>query len=672
MSWSTGLVKDMLKPENMIISSELGVVIADKFPKALHHYLVLPLADISSIFQLNKSHLPLLEELLLLARNVVEVKGVRWEDFQVGFHAEPSMQRLHLHVISTDFVSPSLKTKKHWNSFNTELFVPYKKLCEQLEKNNCFARLPKSLVDELLSKPLNCNQCNFVGKNLPTLKEHLVDHLQDNIRKRTTSESIKMEKDEKAFFRDELKRKLNDKRNFLIETDRAVVIKADFPKSQYHFRVVAKEELGDVTKITGEQLPLLDHMMELANQIIEKQEHLESVNFRIGFKVHTFWNRLNLHVISDDFYSMAMKRPRHWNSFNTEIFMPFQMVHMMLSLQGSIEPMSEEKFKELQLQRPLRCNQCDFSTELLLDLKAHLYHHWQRKEGEREHKKKMEKIIQKLDEAKLDTPVKPAEPAEVSSQNQPAAESAQLPNQNPRNPFQTPQQLQAQLQAENGYSQNIYGPPVNMMNLQNPNNPFRNTPSLNIQSMNPPQPNRFNYRPPGYRPRGPMQNQGPRAHWNGPRFPPRQQQNVFRHPGASPPMNFPGAQPYPIHAGPSGQPNGPRPKWVPQNVGQQNQQYPNQHNQQNSNHQQPNQNRYQPNRPQRYNPNQVNRQNPDPNRQNPQPNRQNPDQNRQNPNNQNQNQNKKAANQKNQQQSSGKPQNQAPPPANNSKPAGTS
>jgi len=61
-----------------------------------------------------------------LARNVVEVKGVHWEDFKVGFHAEPSMQRLHLHVISRDFVSPSLKTKKHWNSFNTDLFVPYK------------------------------------------------------------------------------------------------------------------------------------------------------------------------------------------------------------------------------------------------------------------------------------------------------------------------------------------------------------------------------------------------------------------------------------------------------------------------------------------------------------------------------------------------------------------
>lgn len=42
---------------------------------------------------------------------------------RIGFHAKPSMDHLHLHVLSTDFLSPSLKTKKHWNSFNTEHFL---------------------------------------------------------------------------------------------------------------------------------------------------------------------------------------------------------------------------------------------------------------------------------------------------------------------------------------------------------------------------------------------------------------------------------------------------------------------------------------------------------------------------------------------------------------------
>ncbi|XP_016970645.1 aprataxin-like protein [Drosophila rhopaloa] len=199
MSWQNGLIRDMVKQEYLIVSSKLGVVISDKFPKAMHHYLVLPLADIPSIFQLDRSHLPLLQELYRLAQNAVEIKGVRWEDFQVGFHAEPSLHRLHLHVISTDFVSPSLKTKKHWNSHNTELFVPYEKLYAQLEKENCFARLPKSLVEKLLSKPLICNQCEFVSDSLRDLKAHLYNHWQRKEVSKNPFQTPQMQQVENAF-----------------------------------------------------------------------------------------------------------------------------------------------------------------------------------------------------------------------------------------------------------------------------------------------------------------------------------------------------------------------------------------------------------------------------------------------------------------------------------------
>ena len=43
--------------------------------------------------------------------------------FRYGYHTIPSMLQLHLHVISCDFVSPCLKTKRHWNSFTTEFFI---------------------------------------------------------------------------------------------------------------------------------------------------------------------------------------------------------------------------------------------------------------------------------------------------------------------------------------------------------------------------------------------------------------------------------------------------------------------------------------------------------------------------------------------------------------------
>lgn len=34
-----------------------------------------------------------------------------------------SYSQVHLHVISQDFDSPSLKNKKHWNSFTTDYFM---------------------------------------------------------------------------------------------------------------------------------------------------------------------------------------------------------------------------------------------------------------------------------------------------------------------------------------------------------------------------------------------------------------------------------------------------------------------------------------------------------------------------------------------------------------------
>lgn len=63
-------------------------------------------------------------ELELLAQNVIEIIGEPTENFKIGYHASPSMQRLHVHVISKDFDSICLKTKIHWNSFCTDFFLP--------------------------------------------------------------------------------------------------------------------------------------------------------------------------------------------------------------------------------------------------------------------------------------------------------------------------------------------------------------------------------------------------------------------------------------------------------------------------------------------------------------------------------------------------------------------
>lgn len=44
-------------------------------------------------------------------------------EIKTGIHAHPSMNHLHIHVISRDMHSPSLKHRKHYNSFNTPFLI---------------------------------------------------------------------------------------------------------------------------------------------------------------------------------------------------------------------------------------------------------------------------------------------------------------------------------------------------------------------------------------------------------------------------------------------------------------------------------------------------------------------------------------------------------------------
>ena len=41
----------------------------------------------------------------------------------VGYHEKPSLERMHIHLISNNFESVNMKTKKHRDSFQTDFFV---------------------------------------------------------------------------------------------------------------------------------------------------------------------------------------------------------------------------------------------------------------------------------------------------------------------------------------------------------------------------------------------------------------------------------------------------------------------------------------------------------------------------------------------------------------------
>ena len=118
--------------------------------------------------------MPLIRRMASVGR--AQVPGDVGNDFRMGFHAVPSMARLHLHVISQDFDSPCLKNKKHWNSFNTDYFVPWDKVVAQLEADGTFTPADTNLTKEWLKQDLKCHKCQYKAKNLPDLKKHIKSH----------------------------------------------------------------------------------------------------------------------------------------------------------------------------------------------------------------------------------------------------------------------------------------------------------------------------------------------------------------------------------------------------------------------------------------------------------------------------------------------------------------
>lgn len=93
--------------------------------------------------------------------------GRDWErDVMAGVHAHPSMNHLHVHVLSVDRYSECLKHRRHYNSFSTEFFVPLEAFP--------LARDDPRRTEGYLQRNFLCWRCgkNF-GNHFARLKEHL-------------------------------------------------------------------------------------------------------------------------------------------------------------------------------------------------------------------------------------------------------------------------------------------------------------------------------------------------------------------------------------------------------------------------------------------------------------------------------------------------------------------
>jgi len=102
--------------------------------------------------------------------------GRDWEkEVMVGIHAHPSMSHLHVHVLSVDRYSDSMKHRKHYNSFATPFFIDVEDF--PLAEDDV-RRHPGR--EGYLDRSLKCWRCGKeFGHAFARLKEHLEGEFEE-------------------------------------------------------------------------------------------------------------------------------------------------------------------------------------------------------------------------------------------------------------------------------------------------------------------------------------------------------------------------------------------------------------------------------------------------------------------------------------------------------------
>ncbi|KAI0831345.1 hypothetical protein BC628DRAFT_1415862 [Trametes gibbosa] len=182
--------------------SATSVTIHDKFPKGLYHALVLPLvrpplratqlASLRALFTtlpraqaetvLNDLRRDAQEATRLIQEDMVRTQGFKW-DVLAGFHALPSVEHLHLHLVSSEFLGEYFKKKKHNNSFHPRMgfFLPLDEVLRWFDADiepSWFASKAKMESKDyapILKADMLCPHCDAVYKTMPKLKLHLAE-----------------------------------------------------------------------------------------------------------------------------------------------------------------------------------------------------------------------------------------------------------------------------------------------------------------------------------------------------------------------------------------------------------------------------------------------------------------------------------------------------------------
>ncbi|RMD41940.1 hypothetical protein DV735_g3177, partial [Chaetothyriales sp. CBS 134920] len=97
-------------------------------------------------------------------------------ELKVGIHAHPSMNQLHIHIISPDMSSDTMRHRKHYNSFNTGFFIPL----ADFPLHDYDPRKQVKYQNDNLKQDFRCWRCGrMFGNKFKELKEHLKGELDE-------------------------------------------------------------------------------------------------------------------------------------------------------------------------------------------------------------------------------------------------------------------------------------------------------------------------------------------------------------------------------------------------------------------------------------------------------------------------------------------------------------
>lgn len=195
---------------DVIFSNDVASLIVDAYPKAALHLLLLPKESFLSareVRDLHTSQMEKIQQFHQLAREIAasieqedptfELISPKWhrklrdrylwkQPIKCGYHVIPSLYPLHLHIISSDFISPTLKNKGHWNKFTTEYLVSIDEVEKSLREKVRDGILRSVMEDDafyelLLKRPLTCHHCGEIFPTMPKLKWHVEDCMLSDV-----------------------------------------------------------------------------------------------------------------------------------------------------------------------------------------------------------------------------------------------------------------------------------------------------------------------------------------------------------------------------------------------------------------------------------------------------------------------------------------------------------